>query len=221
MSETEALETHLQELRRGTVVLACLRLLHVPGYGYGLLEELSTRGFETDANTLYPLLRRLEKQGHLTSEWNTEDARPRKFLTARVRRERALPQPSPPTSTRSPRRSMTFRRTDMNDTDLIDRYVYAATRSVPERQRRDVADELRASIRDQIDDRAASGEDLRTAERAVLLELGDPDKLAAGFSDRPAYLIGPRYYFEWWRLLKLLLWSSCRSPPSVSRSGRC
>ena len=79
MSETEALETHLQELRRGTVVLACLRLLHVPGYGYGLLEELSTRGFETDANTLYPLLRRLEKQGHLTSEWNTEDARPRKF----------------------------------------------------------------------------------------------------------------------------------------------
>ena len=79
MSETEALETHLQELRRGTVVLACLRLLRQPGYGYGLLEELNTRGFDTDANTLYPLLRRLEKQGHLTSEWNTDEARPRKF----------------------------------------------------------------------------------------------------------------------------------------------
>jgi DNA-binding PadR family transcriptional regulator len=79
MSETEALETHLQELRRGTAVLACLRLLESPGYGYGLLEELSARGFETDANTLYPLLRRLEKQGHLTSEWNTDEARPRKF----------------------------------------------------------------------------------------------------------------------------------------------
>ena len=79
MSETEALDTHLQELRRGTVVLACLRLLERPGYGYGLLEELGTRGFETDANTLYPLLRRLEKQGHLTSEWNTDEARPRKF----------------------------------------------------------------------------------------------------------------------------------------------
>ena len=50
-----------------------------PGYGYGLLEELQTRGFDTDANTLYPLLRRLEKQRHLTSEWNTADARPRKF----------------------------------------------------------------------------------------------------------------------------------------------
>ena len=79
MSETEALETHLQELRRGTVVLACLRLLRRPGYGYGLLEELNSRGFDTDANTLYPLLRRLEKQGHLTSEWNTDEARPRKF----------------------------------------------------------------------------------------------------------------------------------------------
>ncbi len=73
------LDIHRQELRRGTVVLACLRLLHVPGYGYGLLEPLDRQGFATDANTLYPLLRRLEKQGLLTSEWNTDEARPRKF----------------------------------------------------------------------------------------------------------------------------------------------
>jgi PadR family transcriptional regulator PadR len=79
MSETESLDTHLQELRRGTVVLACLRLLRTPGYGYGLLQELDRRGFTTDANTLYPLLRRLEKQGHLVSEWNTDESRPRKF----------------------------------------------------------------------------------------------------------------------------------------------
>ena len=79
MTESEARETHLQELRRGTVVLACLRLLREPGYGYGLLEELGERGFATDANTLYPLLRRLEKQGCLTSEWNTDESRPRKF----------------------------------------------------------------------------------------------------------------------------------------------
>ena len=79
MSETDILETHLQELRRGTIVMACLRLLEKPGYGYGLLEELGQRGFPTDANTLYPLLRRLEKQGFLTSEWNTDEARPRKF----------------------------------------------------------------------------------------------------------------------------------------------
>ena len=79
MSEEEALDTHLQELRRGTVVLACLQLLREAGYGYGLLQQLQERGFDTDANTLYPLLRRLEKQGHLVSEWNTDEARPRKF----------------------------------------------------------------------------------------------------------------------------------------------
>lgn len=79
MSETPDFDTHLQELRRGTVVLACLRLLRETGYGYKLLEELEQHGFATEANTLYPLLRRLEKQGYLTSEWNTEEARPRKF----------------------------------------------------------------------------------------------------------------------------------------------
>ncbi|MGW8481922.1 PadR family transcriptional regulator [Microbacterium sp. NPDC055903] len=75
----ETLDTHLQELRRGTVVLACLQLLRDSGYGYGLLEKLDAHGFATDANTLYPLLRRLEKQGYLNSEWNTEESRPRKF----------------------------------------------------------------------------------------------------------------------------------------------
>ncbi len=75
----EEFEGHLQEMRRGTIVLASLRLLREPGYGYGLLEQLSAAGFPTDANTLYPLLRRLEKQGYLASEWNTDEARPRKF----------------------------------------------------------------------------------------------------------------------------------------------
>lgn len=75
----EVFDTHLQELRRGTVVLACLQVLRTAGYGYALLEQLGRLGFATDANTLYPLLRRLEKQGCLTSEWNTDEARPRKF----------------------------------------------------------------------------------------------------------------------------------------------
>lgn len=70
---------NLQELRRGTVVLACLTALRSPSYGYALLDFLSERGMPVDANTLYPLLRRLEKQGLLTSEWNTDEARPRKF----------------------------------------------------------------------------------------------------------------------------------------------
>lgn len=72
-------DLHLQELRRGTIMLASLQVLRTPGYGYGLLEDLARHGFITDSNTLYPLLRRLEKQGYLTSEWNTNESRPRKF----------------------------------------------------------------------------------------------------------------------------------------------
>lgn len=75
----EFVETHRQELRRGTVVLACLALLSEHGHGYGLLDALRSHGFPVDANTLYPLLRRLEKQGYLTAEWNTDEARPRKL----------------------------------------------------------------------------------------------------------------------------------------------
>ncbi|WP_010526000.1 PadR family transcriptional regulator [Nesterenkonia sp. F] len=70
---------HLQELRRGTIVLGCLRLLDRPDYGYRLLEQLQQHGLAVDGNTLYPLLRRLEKQGFLTSEWQAADPRPRKF----------------------------------------------------------------------------------------------------------------------------------------------
>jgi DNA-binding PadR family transcriptional regulator len=79
MDFDEILSGTQQELRRGTVVLGCLLLLHEPGYGYALLDQLRGSGFAVDANTLYPLLRRLESQGMLISEWNTQDARPRKF----------------------------------------------------------------------------------------------------------------------------------------------
>jgi DNA-binding PadR family transcriptional regulator len=79
MIDPELLGAHRQELRRGTVVLACLLALRTPGYGYGLLKTLETAGIPSDANTIYPLLRRLEERGLLSSEWNTEDTRPRKF----------------------------------------------------------------------------------------------------------------------------------------------
>lgn len=89
---------------------------------------------------------------------------------------------------------------------LTDRYVDAAMRTVPEKQRSDLGDELRVSIADQIDARVENGESPDAAEVAVLTELGDPDKLAAGYTGRVLHLIGPRYYLDWWRLLKLLLW---------------
>lgn len=88
MSFDDILSGNLQELRRGTVVLACLLLLRRPGYGYALLDELRDLGFVVDANTLYPLLRRLEGQGMLASEWNTDEARPRKFYRVSADGER-------------------------------------------------------------------------------------------------------------------------------------
>jgi PadR family transcriptional regulator PadR len=79
MTMDATLTAHLQELRRGTVIVASLMVLREPGYGYSLLETLRGAGFEVEANTLYPLLRRLEAQELLTSQWNTDEARPRKF----------------------------------------------------------------------------------------------------------------------------------------------
>jgi len=82
MDEDELLGTHRQELRRGTVVLACLLALREPGYGYALLKKLEAAGITSDGNTVYPLLRRLEDRGLLESEWNTDESRPRKFYRA-------------------------------------------------------------------------------------------------------------------------------------------
>jgi len=88
MDFTEILTGGQQELRRGTVVLACLLLLREPGYGYALLDRLRDLGLSVDANTLYPLLRRLESQGVLTSSWDTEESRPRKFYRTNADGER-------------------------------------------------------------------------------------------------------------------------------------
>ena len=79
MGKDELLASHREELRRGTVVLACLLALREPGYGYGLLRTLEGAGIAADGNTVYPLLRRLEDRGLLESEWNTDESRPRKF----------------------------------------------------------------------------------------------------------------------------------------------
>jgi PadR family transcriptional regulator, regulatory protein PadR len=79
MQREEILEVHSLELRRGSVVLAALLALRRPGYGYALLDALDRAGVSVAGNTLYPLLRRLESQGLLTSQWDTTESRPRKF----------------------------------------------------------------------------------------------------------------------------------------------
>lgn len=67
------------ELRRGIVVLAVLSQLDSARYGYSLIQRLAEQGLDIEEGTLYPLLRRLEKQGLLSSEWEVGEARPRKY----------------------------------------------------------------------------------------------------------------------------------------------
>lgn len=67
------------ELRRGTLVLAVLSQLRTPQYGYSLVQKLEEAGISIDQSTLYPLLRRLEKQELLTSSWDASESRTRKY----------------------------------------------------------------------------------------------------------------------------------------------
>jgi len=67
------------ELRRGCLVLAVLAQLRVEHYGYTLRKAFADDGLEIEESTLYPLLRRLETQGLLVSEWREEDKRNKRF----------------------------------------------------------------------------------------------------------------------------------------------
>ena len=87
---------------------------------------------------------------------------------------------------------------------LTDRYVWAVLKSLPDSKRADIDRELRASIADDVDARVAAGETPAAAEHAVLLELGEPARLAANYTGRTLALIGPDLYLDYVRLLKLL-----------------
>lgn len=75
----ELFENLRLELRRGCLTLAVLAQLRTERYGYVLRKSLSDQGLMIDENTLYPLLRRLEGQGLLVSQWREEDKRNKRF----------------------------------------------------------------------------------------------------------------------------------------------
>lgn len=77
--EADIFETLRQELRRGSLILAVLGQLRAEHYGYTLRKALADAGVEIDEGALYPMLRRLESQGLLTSEWREEARRNKRF----------------------------------------------------------------------------------------------------------------------------------------------
>jgi len=75
----DIIESLRLELRRGTLILAVLGALRTEKYGYTLRSELAGQGIEIDEGALYPMLRRLETQGLLTSEWREDAKRQKRF----------------------------------------------------------------------------------------------------------------------------------------------
>lgn len=77
--DSERLEKLIMELRRGALVLAVLLALENEHYGYSLRKRMKDAGMDIEEGTLYPLLRRLEDYGLLSSEWREEEGRKRRF----------------------------------------------------------------------------------------------------------------------------------------------
>lgn len=78
-NDDDIFESLRLELRRGTLILAVLGQLRVERYGYTLRKALAEVGIEIDEGALYPMLRRLESQGLLISEWREEEKRNKRF----------------------------------------------------------------------------------------------------------------------------------------------
>jgi len=78
-TNSELFENLRLELRRGCLSVAVLVQLRTELYGYAIRKALSDQGLAIDENTLYPLLRRLENQGLLVSQWREEDKRNKRF----------------------------------------------------------------------------------------------------------------------------------------------
>jgi len=92
MENLENIDNLILEMRRGVIVLAVLSQCGQEQYGYSLMKGLSEKGLEIDQGTLYPLLRRLETQGLLSSNWRLEDARPRRYYVVSQKGQKLLPR---------------------------------------------------------------------------------------------------------------------------------
>jgi PadR family transcriptional regulator PadR len=90
--ETGILENLRSELRRGCLILAVLAELRTEQYGYTLRKGLTDHGIAIDEGTIYPLLRRLESQGLLLSEWREEEKRNKRFYRLSADGEQILKQ---------------------------------------------------------------------------------------------------------------------------------
>lgn len=94
----------------------------------------------------------------------------------------------------------------MTNEELIERYIYASTKLLPAKNRKDIADELRANIGDMLDARCGEVTPTENDVRVVLAEMGTPDELTEKYStDSVGHLLGGIYYIKWKLVLKVVL----------------
>ena len=182
------------EFRRGTLIMVVLAQLNKPMYGYSLVKELEGKGISIEGNTLYPLLRRLESQGLLKSEWETEATKPRKYYI--ITEDGKLVYK---------KIKEHWKKFSQSKNDLIDRYIYAVTKHMKSAMKKDVAAELETIIQDMLEERC---EDVTPTERdikVVLTELGTPNELASKYKgETQDCLIGQPYYSLYVYVLKIV-----------------
>ncbi len=92
MEDYQTIDNLVLEMRRGVIVLAVLSQCSQEQYGYSLMKLLSEKGLEIDQGTLYPLLRRLETQGLLSSSWRLDDPRPHRYYLISPQGKAILPR---------------------------------------------------------------------------------------------------------------------------------
>ena len=88
--------------------------------------------------------------------------------------------------------------------ELIERYIYAVTKSLPQKQKAKIAKELKANIEEMLAQNS-SNESLEEKVNKILLELGDPEILADNYRGSKKFLIGPVYYDIYLMVLKIVI----------------
>lgn len=91
--------------------------------------------------------------------------------------------------------------------DIIIRYVYAVTKNLPLKSRIDIEEELKTLIYDMLEERIGEAEPTKKDIEMVLLELGDPSELSEKYRDNKRYLIGPRLFYQYIIVLKIVIFA--------------
>lgn len=204
MNYDEIVSGLILELRRGTLILLVLSQLKEPMYGYNLVKKLQDNGIPIEANTLYPLMRRLESQGLLKSEWETSEAKPRKYY--KITDDGLIVLERVVNHWNNFSQNVNKLLEDNNENDLIERYIYAVTKRLPQKVQKDISDELRTLIDDMLVERCGELVPEEKDIRVVLTELGTPEELYEKYNpDNKKCLIGSPYYSTYKYVLKIVM----------------